>query len=222
MALLSALRPLGNVFDTARDFMPGSAFDFTIRASGDFGLGFSRLIVLKGAAQPFQPLQYGFNTVLKKTGYPGNNIPSAQVLISNKTPLRITGEWRDYTIAGFSANYYAQQFEELAKSKLPVDIEWGLFAKTGIVQEASFEVLRHDLMRYDITFEILSDFSDEPFAFDFKRPFRTIIGVIAKAGQVFGQVATVFNLAPKGVSAKVLGRIGVPMNRAIKTATRVF
>ena len=245
MALLRRLDKIGSIVDFSKSFLPGSTYTFTVRpissgggalsgisgrlgkvisgvnsALGAFGLG--NAITLRGTAVPFQPMQYGYNTILKKTGYPGNPIPSAQIMVTNKEPLMIQGVSKDAQLGGISAVSLMEAFNSLWASKSPVAIEWGPVSKEAILFSMEFSVHRQDHIEFDITFEVLSDAGDGAFNFDFKSPFRSVAGLIGVAKKSFDATLGVFNSLPAGIGQSVVNKIGTPMNRAILSASRAF
>jgi len=245
MALQRRLDKIGSIVDFASSFLPGAIYSFTVRpisaggggvsgipgrlgkifsgvnsALGAFGLG--NAITLRGTAVPFQPMQYGYNTILKKTDYPGNPIPSAQIMVTNKEPLRIQGVWKDATLGGISAVSLMENFNSLWASKSPVAIEWGPVSKEAILFSMEFQVHRQDHIEFDITFEILSDAGDGAFSFDFKSPFRSVAGLIGVAKKSFDTALGTFNALPAGIGKGVVEKIGTPMNRAMLSAARIF
>lgn len=127
----------------------------------------TELLLDRPAAMPAQGVDVGLKLRTVRTMYPGNSIPSVQVMGTEDVPLVLRGTWRDSLLQETNgAQALAAAARRLLREQGACELVWAdddgdtPLVRRGVVTEVTVTQRRRDWVDWSITYQV--DEADEP------------------------------------------------------------
>lgn len=152
-------------------------------------------LVLTDSALPEQrSMELAIKLRRKSTYYPGNSVPSTQIMGTQEEPIVLRGKWRDSLLGTVDgAQDLAAKARALVTGQRRCKLECDTVVRYGYVEAFSTPVIRRDLVEWSLTF--FPDQSDDAIilavpAVPLVTPF-SLANALAGALEVASELATI-------------------------------